>query len=82
MLVARLNKMKLDNKLDLLEHSAFNKLVNLPHRHVFNNFEGFCHTVANTTNGSQILHTLIKFMNMMSAWQDNMQNKKTQKLKS
>ena len=54
--------MKFDDKLDILEHSASNKLVNLLHCHVFNNFEGFRHAVTNITNGPQILHILIEFM--------------------
>ena len=53
--------MNLDNGFDLLEHPLANKLV-LPDRHVFHSFDGFCHTVANTTDGPQILHTLVKFM--------------------
>ena len=62
-LVVGLNEMKFDDRLDLLEHPTSNsELVNLPHRHVFNNFKGFCHAVANTSDGPQILHTLIEFM--------------------
>ena len=61
-LIAGLNKIKLDDRLDLFEHPASKKLINLPHRHVFNNFDRFRHAVANTTDGPRILHTLIEFM--------------------
>ena len=60
-LFAGLKKMNLDDKFDLLEHSVANKLV-LPEHHVFNGFNRFCHTIANTTNRQQILHTLVEFM--------------------
>ena len=60
-LVARLNKMNLDDRFDLLKHPLANELV-LPDRHVFHGFDGFCHAVANTTDGPQILHTLVNFM--------------------
>ena len=61
-LVAGLNKINLDDRLDLLEHPIANKLV-LPDRHVLNNFNGFCYAVANTSDGPRILHSLIRFMN-------------------
>ena len=60
-LVAELNKINLDDKLDLLKHLLANKLV-LSDRHVFHSFDGFCHAVVNTTDKPQILHTLVKFM--------------------
>ena len=53
--------MNLDDKLDLSEHPLANELV-LPDRYVFQGFNGFCHAMANTIDGPQILHTLVEFM--------------------
>ena len=57
-LIVGLNKINLDNKLDLSEDLVANKLVLLDH-YVFN---GFCHAVANTSDRTKILHSLIRFM--------------------
>ena len=54
-LATNLDKMALETSLnlDLSKHPA-HKLLNLPKQHVFNDFAGFCHTVANTIDGPQI----------------------------
>ena len=61
----RFDNIILDNKLDLLEHLINHGLINLnqlPERHVFINFAAFCHAVANTSDGTKILYSLIGFM--------------------
>ena len=60
-LVAGLNKMNFDDRLNLLKHSLADKLV-LPDHHVFHGFNRFCHIVVNTFNGLQILHMLVEFI--------------------
>ena len=85
-LVVGLNKMKLDSKLDLSAHPA-NSLVNLPYWHMFNNFAGFCHTVANTTNKPHILRLLVKIIEYnlkiiknYKKWKSSAKAKKLKKL--
>ena len=50
-----------NDRFDLSEHPVANKLV-LPDCHKSNNFDEFCHAVANTSDGLQILHLLIGFI--------------------
>ena len=64
-LVVRLDKITLNSKLDLLEHPTNHRIFDLNsllEQHVFNDFTSFCHAVANTFDGPQILYLLIKFM--------------------
>ena len=60
-LATSLDKMALETSLNLSEHPA-HKLLNLPEQHVFNDFTGFCHTVANTIDGPQIFRSLTKLV--------------------
>ena len=53
--------MALETSLNLSEHPA-HELLNLPEQHVFNDFTGFCHTVANTIDGPQIFQSLSKLV--------------------
>ena len=48
-------------RLNLSEHPA-HELLDLPEQHVFNDFTGFCHTVANTIDGPQIFRSLTKLV--------------------
>ena len=63
--IVGLDKITLNNKLDLLDHPTNHGIFNLnspPECHVFNNFAAFCHAVANISDGLKTLHSLIKCM--------------------
>ena len=62
-LATNLKKMALETsfRLNLSEHPA-HKLFNLPEQRVFNNFTGFCHIVADTTNGPRVFCLLAKLV--------------------
>ena len=62
-LATNLEKMALETslRLNLSEHPA-HELLDLPEQHVFNDFTGFCHTVANTIDGPQIFRSLTKLV--------------------
>ena len=60
-LAINLKKMALETSLNLSEHLA-HKLLNLPEQRQFNNFAGFCHTVADTTDGPRVFCSLAKLV--------------------
>ena len=61
-LATNLEKMALsETSLNLSEHPA-HELLNLPEQRVFNKFAGFCHTVADTTDGPRVFCLLTKLV--------------------
>ena len=62
-LATNLNKiaLSLDTNLNLSEHPA-RELLNLPEQRVFNHFAGFCHIVADTTDGPRVFCSLTKLV--------------------
>ena len=60
-LATNLDKIAPETSLNLLEHPAL-KFLNFPEQRVFNNFAGFCHPVADTTNGPQVFGLLAKLV--------------------
>ena len=60
-LATNLEKMALETSLNLSEHPA-HELLNLPEQRVFNDFAGFCHTVAETTDGPRVFRSLSKLV--------------------
>ena len=53
--------MALETSLNLSEHPA-HELLNLPKQRVFNDFAGFCHIVAETTDGPRVFCSLSKLV--------------------
>ena len=53
--------MALETSLNLSEHLA-HELLNLPEQRVFNDFAGFCHIVAETTDGPRVFCSLSKLV--------------------
>ena len=60
-LATNLEKMALETSLNLSEHPA-HELLNLPEQRVFNDFAGFRHIVAETTDGPRVFRSLSKLV--------------------